>query len=130
MPPILNDLDTVRYKVIASFPGGPIVDTVIPMNGVKLVSNPNRGWIEFKCTDYPHLFKPLKWYEEREVREMPLYVKYGSFVIKVNHWAKDEHNYLYCSITAFQNTFNAYPSEITPSTVEEYSEQFNHIGTL
>lgn len=67
-----------RYKVIADYPKslykvGDILDA---------------GWRSEDCIycdtegprwrHYPHLFKPLQWWEERKVEDMPQYLKGGT----------------------------------------------------
>lgn len=39
---------------------------------------------------YPHLFRTMPWYEEREVWEMPEYVRDSTGVYKVRGWRKNK----------------------------------------
>jgi hypothetical protein len=45
-------------------------------------------------SEYPHLFRPMPWYEGRTAEEMPEYVKNKSAIpvtyLKVDEWADDE----------------------------------------
>lgn len=110
-----------------------------------------RKFIDGKWTDttihnpekYPHLFKPLQWWEDRKLEEMPAYVKQEGMVdsrdkpipdrvIKVDkHWAntatkpygnykvfsssEDPHNHLYSQMY----------SDWQPATHEEYLTYIN-----
>jgi hypothetical protein len=65
-----EDLLKPRYKVIADYPGCRWeVGHIIEMKRVATS-------VDDKYFDnYPHLFQPLKWYEERKPEDMPEYVK-------------------------------------------------------
>lgn len=63
-----------RYKVIADYPDsilsvGDIFETYD--NGIKYVTQLSK--VDVK--EYPHLFKPLEWHEDRKPEDMPEYVK-------------------------------------------------------
>jgi hypothetical protein len=64
--------------------------------------NPHR-WVTF-CPQFPHLFRPLKWWEGLDIDELPKYVKFDGKVSKVikliwgdedkgePYWTKVEYN--------------------------------------
>lgn len=78
-----------RYKLIADYPNNKdfVLDKIIEMNGQMA-----KGYPQYEVEDcqgkrqylftffelYPHLFKKLEWQEERNVEEMPKYIKYLS----------------------------------------------------
>lgn len=78
----MKDLMKPRYKVIAGWPGN---------DGSFNVGSTLFDWhnkFRFSVAEYsdylplgtlqkfPHLFKPLSWWEERKAEDMPEYVKY------------------------------------------------------
>lgn len=90
-----------RYRVIADYPGCPFdVDEILvqDLNTVGEIfvnihhvdhSRQDRNWIgPDQIGKYPHLFQPLAWYQDREVADMPQYLKSGYEVYKVEHHFK------------------------------------------
>lgn len=77
---ITEDLLKPRFKVIADYPNsdyevGIIIDTsqhYLYRSG-KVVGQSIKKVDFFR--QYPHLFKELQWYEDRDVSEMPMYLK-------------------------------------------------------
>lgn len=65
-----------RYKVIADYPGNKLEVRSILDQGIRDCFNCD-GIIyhESILKKYPHIFKPLQWWEERKLKEMPEYVK-------------------------------------------------------
>jgi hypothetical protein len=71
----VEDLLKPRYRVIADYPGsqftvGQIIQKQKYMDGKWHV----KGFLN-EPENYPDIFKPLEWWEEREPEEMPQYVK-------------------------------------------------------
>jgi len=72
-----------RYKVVVDYPHSPFTDNQIiclqNVGGYWRYSWAEHDGIEFETEsffkDYPHLFKPMAWWEERDVKDMPEYVK-------------------------------------------------------
>ena len=88
----IEDLLKDRYKVIAPYPSSPyeVGDLVeITDIGTSFHCTTTKEWNTFieefapvenywsikLIDDYPHLFRKLEWWEDREVSEMPEYVK-------------------------------------------------------
>jgi hypothetical protein len=73
-PSDVSDLLKPRVKCIAPYPGmnnrkvGDIIEWIEGLHG------PQDLWLGV-YGEYPHLFKPLQWWEERGIDEMPEYVK-------------------------------------------------------
>jgi hypothetical protein len=145
-----EDLTKPRYKVIANYPGSDLVvgDILIrhtfPENGnYCYVTNPdilllgsNKRKEEVEA--YPHLFKPLLWWEQRALHELPAYVKMKGLIYNVTCWKHDMlHNPFpdctYVSAPDDDLTPNAEISlsviwhfcakTSTPATEEEYNAQ-------
>lgn len=77
------DLMKPRFKVVAMYPYCPweLNEILIPDEDEEMV-NPATGFVAsskvLSLSDiqlYPHLFRKLAWYEERDVKDMPEYVK-------------------------------------------------------
>lgn len=108
-----------RYKVIADYPDGIWEVGDIIHDGFK-------GW-QGIAPDYPHLFKPLQWWEERELKDMPEYLTYQFMpdsplkVKKVdNHFTNSAGNPNRFGFMA-QDDFHSY-SKTTPATEQEYND--------
>lgn len=64
-----NDLSKTRFKLIADFPGNRrILGSILYCH--------NKPEIDF-YDKYPHLFKKMHWWEERQESEMPMYLKHS-----------------------------------------------------
>lgn len=75
----VEELLKPRYKVIADYPGCTfsIGEICEPLSKDALYYS-NKVSCEARnkmMSKYPHIFKPLAWYEERDVKDMPLYLK-------------------------------------------------------
>lgn len=111
-----------RYKVIADYPNsdyhtGEILD---------------RDWgfgFKHKISDYPHLFKRLFWWQEREENDMPEYVKIGDCmdeveyeVIKVGGYCEYHfHEGDFFGIK-YKNGGGYITTDLLPATREEYEQ--------
>lgn len=76
-----------------------------------------------KFTPLPHLFRRLEWWEERDVKDMPEYVKtiYDGRVRKVNKYDfKNNIIWMDYSEGNCQFTLNAYLSARLPATKQDY----------
>jgi len=109
-----------RYKVIADYPKSVhIVGRVYELN------DESHYLIEFP--KYPHIFRKLEWWEERDVKDLPEYVK-----VKNNGAIRKviEHNYLnlYNSCLIVENpegSHKLFYEHLAPATIEEYNQYNN-----
>lgn len=116
-----------RYKVIADYPGSPykIGDILFYMKSYSTVSYlPTTTYCDkfIRIENYPHIFRKLEWWEEREEQDMPEYVKYvpKDKVLKVADKSED------CRLWHKDNEveFRFIGSKnFLPSTKEEYESQ-------
>lgn len=111
------DLMKPRYKVIADYPDG--------RHKVGNIITPNKsGYCPYvgNADQYPHLFKKLEWYEDREETEMPQYVKsiMTEKVFKTDMWLLDEDGDIYFDSDECRN-LSMYPHNYLPSTETEYN---------
>lgn len=98
----VEDLMIPKYKVIADYP-----NCKWKMGRILVKVNA----YDFDCLEaptsetirtpekYPHLFKRLAWYEDRELSDMPEYVKFddGKVVKPFNIFLSDKFNYFFAS---------------------------------
>lgn len=79
----VEDLLKPRYKVIADFPMSICkVGEILEPQG-KYFPVIEGGYWNIEIYKYPHLFKKLEWWEEREESDMPEYVK---VIAEVPYW--------------------------------------------
>ncbi len=106
-----------RIKCIAAYPGmdcnvGDVF--VLPSEHWKYADN---GYCDLGFfSAWPALFQPLQWFEERDISELPDYVKYldNSIMMPVKRVAK-------CTPTIFNGDgFDS--SNFLPATKEEYEQ--------
>lgn len=117
-----TNLMTPRYLVIADYPLmrcklGEILEADMTLTADILATK--------EYDKYPHLFRPLSWWEFREEKDMPEYVKvHGNEIHKVRKWNIFRGHAIANTLDGTtQYDFNA--SECIPSTATEY-EQFKN----
>lgn len=123
-----------RYKVIADYPGSPFwvgsILIFIPRFMHRVDGNiesttysdvfrrGNHFILADEIKEYPHLFNPLEWYEDRKPEEMPGYVK-DKFnqVHKVTSVERIGAN--------LEKGFYAHWKNVQPATLAEYTQYIN-----
>jgi len=112
-----------RYKLIADYPSN-IDDT-----GTVYEIDLSDGYgidFEMTCKKYSHLFRKLEWWEEREVSEMPEYLKDTSdgIVYKVEYRARGTNNIEYrIGISWISLHFGTH---VKPATEQDYLNYKNN----
>jgi len=118
----MNDLMKPRYLVIADtpYPNTPTIGTILTLEESG-VSN----WLTVKHNDfvyskmmldkYPHLFRPLQWWEFRDEKDMPEYVKHNGKIYKVTGWRGYSPYYE-------GGKYPFAPEVVTPATETEYKQ--------
>jgi hypothetical protein len=140
-----------RYKVMANYPYTPFgIGDIITLKDeqeqVCLINhqhidefgvrkNANSIFSIYELNNYPHLFKPLHWWEERELSELPEYIMfakdYAGFkkdqVFKTENWNKQNEAAGYC--IGFLTGMGEYDKcavpiscGLLPATKDEYDE--------
>ena len=132
-----------RYKVIADYPQSRFNpdEILIPNRMDGKVDNqwvnqdPNdKRYIHAQLENFPHLFKPLQWWEDREEKDMPEYVKWrympecdaktmDGYIAKVFGWSQAG----YGVITDDGKTTTA-TKYWTPATHTDYTNYQNSKG--
>ena len=122
----MKNLTPPRYLVIADYPNSPfnvgnILTQYTQFNKTSYWVNDNL-YTDRHPEDYPHLFRLLHWWECRDEKDMPEYVKgFGNQIYKVHKWKKLTKNVL---ATILEDTieyqFAAFACE--PATLNEYNE--------
>jgi hypothetical protein len=102
--------------------------------------NPQR-WVTF-CPQFPHLFRPLKWWEGLAIDDLPMYVKWvdgnDTEYFKVLDWhlivnesIHDDDGLLFTHIEpdGFEQGFvYNYDGEIYPATEAEYNDYLTKLN--
>jgi hypothetical protein len=123
-----NDLMKPRYEVIADYPGSPfnigdifktryggscgqVADVYMQFGDDKII--PVDG--------YPEIFRPLAWWEKRELEDLPKYVKYedGS-VEQVSQWTLGRNNVPVTFTVIGEKGHIMFHPLILPATEAEY----------
>jgi hypothetical protein len=114
-----------RYKVIAPYP-----DMPFSVGQVLLLQKHKEGWeytwaehdgfhsmTDLEMSEFPHLFKEMEWWEEREEKDMPEYVKHrrGEGVLKIV-----SIDWKYMSVILEDDSFPRSFMNFLPATASEY----------
>jgi len=129
-----EELLKTRIKVLADWPG--VAGIVIPNTIVNVDDEftEDMFWIGGepflidKIRDYPYLFKELEWWENREINELPDYVKYQNQIYKV----KDKFNAsVRCEKHPYDNKgLDADWGSCLPATEKDYLSNLAQLGCL
>lgn len=120
-----------RFEVLETWPGSSdgIKGTIITCDKIskqKFFKDTIYGrdlsglcWDFDQLKKYPHLFRPMDWWEKREASDMPMYIKFkdSTTVIKPYKWSK-KHDYI-----IGRNNDYIYTREFIPATKEEFLPQ-------
>jgi hypothetical protein len=127
-----------RYKVIAPYlhmncKVGDIIDFSDGYTTKQLTRTPyddqwgetlyvTHGFDEVEIKDFPHLFQPLPWWSDREISDMPEYVKWRDtgVVCKPSRYSG---NYFFLDD---DDSFGYALVHVDIATFEEYNEYQNH----
>lgn len=112
-----------RYKVIADYPRSRyIIGEIVQYGQIGRET-------QIKYDDYPAIFKPLQWWEERKVEEMPPFIRFkqDNAIFKIEQW---DINFLFgfidaekrrgCGLTTFKPEYG-----YEPATESEYLTYIN-----
>ena len=117
----IDDLLGVRYKVIADYPNASFkVGSV--WSPEEMVSHA-MSVDECNPENFPHLFKKLEWWEERDKYNMPKYVSFphGHHKFKEGEVVEVFNWYKYPDACIFHNHYHA--GWLLPATEAEYFNQ-------
>lgn len=117
-----EELLSPRYKVIAGYPGslyptGYIIDEADNLEGFTFFST--------EVHKYPHIFKPLAWYEEREEKDMPSYVRNVADGIVFKVYARFKKAPSSIQVKAKGSKYATWHAlcDLIPATEAEYNNQ-------
>lgn len=129
-----------RYRVIADYP-----NSKYPVNSIlnfeRRVDHNGEYWfcrkpewiLSEEADKYPHIFKPLGWWEERELSDLPKYVRLADpnslwglpkDCVRQAHWGNDEYDRLCCDLFPVMVN-NIQLHRLLPATKEEYDLTLN-----
>lgn len=121
----MTNLTQPRYLVIADYPSshyeiGQIIELSVPKDasGWDMVTLANNEEIMPK---YPHLFRLLHWWEYRDEKDMPEYVKTvdKSEIVKIPAIVKDKGFYFF---DGNNWRYKVFSTNTVPATLNEYNE--------
>lgn len=110
-----------RYKVIADYPNGvhKIGDTLTHLIAGTFINERIRIKIELP-QNYPVIFKPLQWWEERATEELPEYINFEGIIYNVR-W----EDYLgvrpVCNDSSMNGQWHFNKNKSLPATLDEYT---------
>lgn len=116
-----------RYKVIADYPSNTehtIGETLYAdKDGIFWCYSETGRW-RIHPEQYPHIFRKLEWWEERDEKDMPGYVKdeYGVYKVMNNWYDLDSDGC--CSAHTFRDN-KFYAKHVLPATEQEYNDYIN-----
>jgi len=115
-----------RYKVIAKYPESRFeVEEILTQwigsnfagkNPYAILSNPQ---------EYPKVFKELHWWEDREIEDLPKYLKIDNSIRKVIKWDLIYDKVIVTNLISQEERRN-YIGIYTPLSEEEYLQFTNH----
>jgi hypothetical protein len=126
----MTNLTQPRYLVIADYPNSPfnvgnILTQYTQFNKTTYWVNDNL-YTDRHPEDYPHLFRLLHWWEYRNEKEMPEYVRFESLlgIEKPSYehivaWDMNNENGF---IAINKDVRKFHHNAITPATLNEYNE--------
>ena len=77
-----EELMTPRFKVIDDYPNSLFKIDEILTGNERIYCDENSK----RYSDFPNIFKPLEWWEERELEDLPKYLKDDFYIIKVEKY--------------------------------------------
>lgn len=127
---VIEGLLHQRYKVIAHYPNcefaiGEVLQYEPETETTRPVLKDELGYETYTINpdNYPAIFKPLQWWEERKPEEMPEYVKWThpgvktlSDYFKVFQWQKNSVGAWLCDV----KEAHLYIRDVVPATEAEY----------
>lgn len=121
-----DELLQPRYKVIADYPKQDfeVGEVLYEDNEMYFVYTDNGKW-QIHPEWYPHLFKKLAWHEERNIEDLPEYVKLGynnrnQYVHQVDKWFDEIDGLYYQYLNKVGTPLMSNVNELLPSTQQEY----------
>jgi len=125
-----HELLTPRYKVEADYPNSPFkVGDILMIEKHELHEFVRHGHLvtlHSTIQQYPHLFRRMNWWEQRQIDDMPEYVKCVDSdcteYFKVTDWVFSEEENCLCKVDddVYTGIGYDYEGNITPATETEY----------
>lgn len=124
-----------RYKVIADWPGSRFrIGQILKQDFTTAFRNDN-GIGNYNVDKYPNLFKELHWWEERDEKDMPEYIKFvddymdfkSGAVYKCEKWSEHDDMIEFRTGVGKYDLHGVPPSfnQLLPATLSEYTAYSN-----
>jgi hypothetical protein len=129
-----NEFLKPRYKIIGDYPSNLLpVGTILELPKFDN-SFTDEFWMQMH-DNYPNIYQKLKWYEERQPNEMPLFIKNKTAIpvtfTKVDYWKvierKDLGSFVQLLIVVDGKEKDVNFWAIEPATEEEYLSNLAHL---
>jgi hypothetical protein len=117
-----EDLMKPRYKVIALWP-----NTEYKIGSILQPDYFIEKTIKF-CETYPHLFRKLEWWEDRDEKDMPLYLRAATnknLCLVVEHFCGVKQSEAWCYFPELNGKHYVRYRDVEPATLEEYTQYTN-----
>lgn len=138
-----EELMTPRFKVIEDYPNSLFKIDEILTGNERLFCDKNSE----RYSDFPNIFKPLEWWQERSLEDLPKYLKFNEEIrtgirsvndeeepfvhkVKIHQRYFENEDFRYSSFYEFVSEWKDQPynyNQFLPSTEEEYLQ---YIKTL
>lgn len=122
-----------RYKVLAEDTTGKFKkgQTLVNVYGWKEMcwwdDKGINGYYVNNPENYPHLFRPMKWYEEREIKDMPKYMRlYDGRIREVEQYDEVNDEVFYFIKLDGDPWHQEYIYNCTPATLQQYTSHINN----
>jgi len=134
--------NTQRYEVVAPMPHFThlmAMDILIPMVHPINENVPYWGreedkdyplnWVDF-CPKFPHLFRPLKWWEHVPIDELPKYIKSSltELVGQIEYELRFDGIYAKNTKSNIWHRLSEYAGSTIPATEAEYTEYLTKLN--
>lgn len=138
-----EELMTPRFKVIGDYPNSLFKIDEILTGDERIYCDENSK----RYSDFPNIFKPLEWWEERNIEDLPKYLKFNEVIrtsftsindeeepfihkVKVHQRYSTDTYFRYSSFYEFVSEWKDQPynyNQFLPSTEEEYLEYIKNL---
>jgi hypothetical protein len=118
-----EELMKPRFEIIANYPDNDFgkVGEILDRDWCKYINGNEEEGIEWKISDFPHLFRKLNWWECRKIEDMPRRlickaIPNDTEIMEIQEWDMkilvgwtDKSKRECCSLTSFNPEYGYFP---------------------